>query len=228
VITQKEKISALKDWMDKTRFDPEVNRATLGEPVDKLSGRALLLASQKLIRLNRREAEPDDRDNLRFSTFLGLEDFVYDHLEKDAGRLQRKAKMKMQQRRNLDWLTPSFFTPQVKSVVIGNSLAVNVEGINPLEHLDNAHRVTKMGEGGIAGPEAVPDISRQINPSSFGFIDPLHVSESDKIGVTQFFAANTLKGKDRKLYKLVNDRSGKPVWVDHETLLQRRLKVPEH
>lgn len=228
MLTLKEKVSALKDWLDRTRFDPEVNRTTLGEPVEKLSARALLLASAKLIRLNRREVEPDDRDNLQHSSFLGLEDFIYDHLEKDAGRLQRKAAAKMQQRRDLGWLTPSFFTPQVKSVVIGNSLAVNVEGINPLEFLDNAHRVTKMGEGGIAGPEAVPDISRQINPSSFGFFDPLHVSESDKIGVTQYFTINTLKGKDRRLYKLVKNRQGKLEWVDHETLLSSRVRVPEH
>lgn len=227
LISKQEKIDALKKWLERTHLDPEVTKETLGEPLSNVSARTLLLASAKLIKINRREVEPDDRDNLKFSSFLGLEDFVGDHIEKDAGKLRRKSLPKMQQRKNLSWLTPSYFTPQIKSVVIGNSLTNNVDGINLFEHLDNAHRITKMGEGGIAGTESIPDISRQINHSSFGFFDPVHVSESDKIGVTQYAASNTLKGYDQKLYKLVKDKNGNKKWVDHETLLRSKVKIPE-
>lgn len=227
VLSKQEKIDALKKWLARTFVDPVVTNQTLGEPLSSVSARTLLLASSKLIKINKQEVEPDDRDNLRFSSFLGLEDFIKDHIEKDAGGLRKKAAQKIQQRKNLTWLTSSFFTPQIKSVVIGNSLSNNVEGINPMEHFDNAHRVTKMGEGGIASPESIPDESRQINTSSFGFFDPLHIAESDKVGVTQYLAANTLKGRDNKLYKLVKDKEGKLRWVDHETILNSRVKIPE-
>lgn len=225
--TKQEKIDALKTWLGKTYLDPVVTKQTLGEALSSVSARTLLLSSAKLIKINKQEVEPDDRDNLRYSTFLGLEDFIKDHIEKDSGGLRKKAAQKIQQRKNLSWLASSFFTPQAKSVVIGNSLSNNVEGINPMEHFDNAHRVTKMGEGGIASSDSIPKESRQINTSTFGFIDPLHIAESGNIGVTQYFTANTLKGRDNKLYKLVKDKKGDKVWVDHETLLNSRVRVPE-
>ena len=227
ILTRQEKITALKGWLAKTFVDPVVTKQTLGESLSSVSSRTLLVASGKLIGINKKEVEPDDRDNLRYSTFLGLEDFVKDHIEKDAAGLRKKAAQKIQQRKSLAWLSSSFFTPQIKSVVIGNSLSNNVDGINPMEHFDNAHRVTKMGEGGIASTDSIPDESRQINTSSFGFFDPLHIAESDKVGVTQYIAANTLKGRDNKLYKLVKDKGGKHQWVDHETLLNSRVKIPE-
>ena len=227
MLSPQEKTDALKKWLAKTFIDPVVTKQTLGEALDSVSARTLLVASAKLIKINKKEIDPDDRDNLRYSTFLGLEDFIKDHIEKDAGGLRKKAAFKAQQKKNLTWLTPSFFTGQIKSVIIGNSLSNNVDGINPMEHFDNAHRVTKMGEGGIAGSESIPKESRQINTSSFGFFDPLHIAESDKVGVTQYIAANTLKGRDNKLYKLVKDKKGALSWVDHETLLNSRVKIPE-
>lgn len=228
LLSPQEKIDAVKKWLARTYVDPTVTKATLGEALSSVSARTLLMTSAKLIKINKKEVEPDDRDSLKYSTFLGLEDYIADHIEKDSGGLRKVAAKKMQQRKNLSWLTSSFFTPQIKSVVIGNSLSNGVEGINPMEHFDNAHRVTKMGEGGIASTESVPDISRQINTSSFGFFDPLHVAESTHIGVTQYVASNTLKGRDNKLYKLVkNSKTGQNEWVDHETLLNSRVKVPE-
>lgn len=229
MITKQEKIDAVKQWLGKTYIDPEVTKQTLGEPLSSVSARTLLLASAKLIKVNKKEVEPDDRDSLKYSTFLGLEDFIGDHIEKDSGELRKKAAQKIQQKKSLVGLNPSFFTSQIKSIVIGNSLSNNVEGINPLEHIDNAHRITKMGEGGIASSDSVPAISRQVNSSSFGFFDPLHVSESDKIGVTQYIAMGTLKGRDNKLYKHVkNVKTGKHEWVDHETLLNSKILVPNN
>ena len=226
-LTRQEKIDALKKWLARTYLDPSVTKQTLGEELSSVSPRALLLSSAKLVKINKKEVEPDDRDNLRYSNFLGIEDYIGDHIEKDSGGMRKKAAMRMQQKKNLTWLTPSFFTPQIKSVIIGNSLSNNVEGINPMEHYDNAHRVTKMGEGGIVSDESIPKESRQISESSFGFYDFLHLAESTKIGVTQYVAGNTLKGKDNRLYKLVKDKTGKLKWVDHESLLNSRVKIPE-
>jgi DNA-directed RNA polymerase beta subunit len=228
IITKAEKIDKLKAWLAATRLDSEVTNTTVGVSSSSVDPKVLLAATVKLVKINKKEAEPDDRDNLRFSTFHGLEDFVAEHIEKDAGRIQKKARMKLQQKRDLSWLHPSFFTPQVRSVIIGNSLAQNVEGINPLEHFDNSHRVTKLGEGGIPSTEAVPDSSRQVNTSSFGFFDPVHISESENVGVSNYIAANVVKGKDKKLYRVMKDpRTGKLLWVDHETILHSRVKIPE-
>lgn len=228
IVTREEKIQKIKAWLAKTYIDAGVTKQTLGEGLSSVSPRTLLLSSQKLIKINRKEVPPDDRDNLKFSTFLGLEDLVHEHISKDAGGMRKKAAMKINQKRNLSWLHPSFFTPQVKSVIIGNSLTNNVEGINPMEHFDNSHRVTKMGEGGIGSEDSIPKESRQVSQSSFGFYDPLHVVEGLKIGVTQYVTANTAKGKDNKLYKyMLNNKTGKHEWVDHETLLNSKVLIPQ-
>lgn len=228
-LTKPEKIQRVKEWLSKTQLDATVVGQTLGTHASSVSTGVMLAASAKLIQVNKGAVEPDDRDNLRFSKFLGVEDFVKEHIEKDAGRLQKKAAMKMQQKKNLSWFHPGFFTPQIRSVIIGNPLTQNVDGINPLEHYDNSHRVTKMGPGGIPSPEAIPDESRQVNTSSFGFLDPLHVTESDKIGVLAHVASGVVKGRDNKLYRIMKDaKTGKLKWCSHEEVLNSRVLIPEH
>ncbi len=228
MITKAEKVEKLKEWLGKTKLDSGVLKDTLNIDYSNLDPQVLLTASAKLIKINKKEIDPDDRDNLKYSTFWGIEDFLKEHIDKDAGRLQKKAMMKAQQKKNLSWLHPSFFSPQLRSVVVGNSLAQNVEGINPMEHYDNSHRVTKLGVGGISSIEAVPDTSRQVNDSSFGFFDPLHISESNNVGVTNYITHNIVKGRDLKLYKVVQDKDGKLQWVDHEKLLNSKVGIPEH
>ena len=227
MLTKQEKASKIKQWFNNTVVDPVVVKRTLGMESPHINAQVLLEASKKLIKLNRREIEPDDRDNLRYSKFMGMEDYVEEHILKDAGRHQAKAAQKMQAKKNLSWLSPGFFTGQVRSVIIGNTLSNNVEGINPLEHFDNSHRVSKMGPGGIPSREAFPDESRQVNTSSFGFFDPVHIMESDP-GAANFINHNVAKGRDNKLYRVMKDKDGKLKWMSHEEILDKQVIVPEH
>jgi DNA-directed RNA polymerase beta subunit len=227
-MTKAEKVAAVKQVLDKTRLDPVVVKETLGIHTDRVSPQVWLAASSKLLKIQREEAEPDDRDSLKFSDFLGPEDYIAEHIDKDAGRLQKKAITKMEQKKNLDWFHPGFFTPQVRSVTVGNSLSQNAEGVNPLEIYNVSHRVTKLGEGGLPGTEAIPSTSREVNPTSFGFFDPMQNVESTAIGVVNYFCRNVIKGKDRKLYKLVKNRkTGKQEWVSHDKLLDSKVYIPE-
>ena len=228
-LTHQEKIQKLKEWFAKTRVDADVMMDTIGINTNTVSAQALLDTSAKLIKVHKGEVEPDDRDHLKHAFFMGLEDQIKEHIDKDAGKLQRKAKMKIEQKKDLSWLHSGFFSPQIRSTLIGNSLSQQMEGINPLEYHDVSHRVTKLGMGGIASSDSIPDSSRQVQESSFGFIDPYHVSESSNVGVTGYFSNNTAKGRDNKIYKLVkNNKSGKLEWVDHEVLLNSKVEIPEH
>lgn len=227
MLTGPEKVSKIKQWLNHTKLDAEIVNQTIGVNADKISPQVLLAASEKLIRINKKTAEPDDRDHLKFSRFLGLEDFMEEHIARDAGRLQQKAAFKMQTKKNLSWLTPGFFSPQLRSTIIGNSLAQNVDGINPLEHWDNSHRITKMGPGGIPSTDAIPPESRNVAPSSFGFFDPVHIMETEKIGVTNFANHNVAKGKDGKLWRVMKTKDGLK-WMDHEDILNHQVKVPEY
>jgi DNA-directed RNA polymerase beta subunit len=155
-----------------------------------------------------------------------LEDFIKENIERDAGRIQQKAAYKMQLKKNLSWLTPGFFSPQIRSTIIGNELAQNVEGVNPLEHLDNSHKTTKLGQGGIPSDNAIPDSSRNITPTSFGFLDPLHVVENTRIGVNNYVNQNVVKGKDNKLYRVIKTKHGLK-WMSHPEIVDSQVLVPE-
>lgn len=219
----------VNSWLSKAKLDNNVVSQTLNMDVDHVNPRVLLEASKKLIKINKLEVEPDNRDDIQFANFLGLEDFVKEHIEKDAGKLQQKAKMKMQQKKDLSWLHAGYFSPQIRSIVIGGSnLAQHVDGHNPIDNFDVSHKVTKLGEGGIPSVDAVPDESRQVNSTYFGFFDPFRISETKTVGVDHRFAQNVIKGRDNRLYRLVKDKDGKVVWVDHETLLKSKVEIPEH
>lgn len=226
-ITPAEKVTKIKEWLAKTSLDAEVCNQTIGMAASSVSPEVLLQASAKVLKVNRGHAEPDDRDNLKYSRFLNLEDFVKEHIDKDAGKLQQRAKQKIKQKSNLSWMTSGFFTPQVRSVIIGNALSENTEGINPMQIYDTVHKVTKMGEGGIPDPTAIPDESRNVNEASFGFIDPLHVDESEKVGVTGHFTHNVIKGHDGKLYRTMKGPDGKLKWMSHEEILNSTVGIPE-
>ena len=228
LLSKQEKIAKLKEYLDKTRVDEGVVKDTLNVNTDRINPHMLLAASTKVLKVNREEVEPDDRDNLKYSDFLGLEDFIHEHVHKDAGKLQRKAKMKMDQKKNLDWMHAGFFTPQVRSIIVGNSLSQNVEGNNPLELMSTSHRVTKMGEGGLQSTQSIPEESRAVSPSSFGLFDALQNVESTAIGVTNYLARNVIKGNDRKLYKLLkNNKTGKIEWVSHDKMLNSKVRIPD-
>ena len=144
-LTKQEKITKLKEALNNTKLDASVMGRTLGMVTTSVTPQVILASSQKLLGVFGRKVDADDRDHVVFSKFLGAEDFVKEHIEQDAGKIQLKAKMRLRQKRNLSWLHAGFFTPQVKSVFVGNQLAQNIEGVNPMEQYMLAHKVTKMG-----------------------------------------------------------------------------------
>lgn len=228
MLTKQEKVDQIKEFFGKTRMDKEVNKLTLGKEFDHINPELMLAASHKLVQINKGEIEPDDRDNLMYSKFHGLEDTLAQHIRLDAGKYQAKAKMKMDQKKNLSGIDAGFFSGQLRSAIVGNTLAQIADGGNPLEPANVASKVTKYGEGGIASESATPDSTRQISDSHFGLFDVLQLSEDNKIGVTTYISHGTRKGNDGKLYKLVLDKNDKPVWISHEQLLSSKIEIPEN
>lgn len=227
-LTKQEKIQQIKEFFDKTKIDPTVTKLTLNKEYSHITPELMKDASSKLIKIHKNEIESDDRDNLLFSKFHGLEDHMAQHISKDAGKVQLKARMKMEQKKNLSWLDAGFFSGQLRSVLVSNSLTQNAEQINPVDLLSISHKITKMGEGGISDESAIPQESHQVGDSSFGFFDPFQQSEDIKIGVTNFATQGTRKGFDNKLYKLVKDKDNKLTWQNHEVLLMSNVEIPEY
>jgi len=228
-LTKQEKITKLREYLKGVKVDASVMGRTIGQPVTNITPALLLTSSQKLLSVFSRKTPEDDRDHVVFSKFLGTEDFLKEHIEHDAGKIQLKAKMKLRQKRSLSWLHAGFFSPQIRSVFVGNSLAQNIEGVNPMEQYLLAHKVTKMGAGGITSTDSIPESSREVSESQFGIIDPVQTVEANTIGVVNFFAHGSRKGNDGKVYrKVINNKTGKEEWIDHQTFLSSTVEIPNH
>lgn len=200
----------LRQVFEKIELDPDVTKTTLGQPYNNAGPAAILRASQKLLNISRGHEEVDDRDSLAFQQMYGPEDFFTERIDKDAGQVGRKLLWKSTLRGSLKHMPSGALTPQLYSVLLRSGLGQTLEEINPFEVLDQQLRVIRTGEGGISSLDSVPMASRNVQPSHFGYIDPVRSPESESIGIDSRVTHGTMKGSDGKIYaRMINAKTGK-------------------
>lgn len=196
---QLEKIKAIADEFNKTELDEEVTQRTLGRRYKTLTPDAILDITKKLIAVNRKEAESDDRDSMFYQQVFGPEDLISERFAKDKASL-RQLLWKATAKKSLDQIPSGVFNKAINAALIGSGLGSSLEEINPAEIFDHQTRVTRLGEGGIGSIDAIPAESRSVQPSHLGLIDYLRTPESGKVGVDMRFARGAKKGDDGKIY----------------------------
>ena len=159
------------------QVDPEVTKRTLGKEYSNLSLDTLLDITKKLIRVSKKEDNPDDRDSLPFQQFYGPEDLFAERIARDKDNLRRTLLWKASQRGSLKNMPSSALNKQLHAALLHSGLGIAAEEINTAELLDKATVVTRLGEGGIPSLDSIPDEARSVQPSMFGFIDPLRTPE---------------------------------------------------
>lgn len=216
-----------REAFEKMEMDPEVTGFTLGEPATKVAPETILKAASKLLKVSRGEAETDDRDSLAYQETLGPDDLLRERIIKDSGRVGARLLWRSTLRKNLAGIPGGALDPQMKAVFFGSGLGSTLEEINPLDALDQAYRVTRMGEGGLSGTSTIPDDARAVQPSQFLFIDPIRSTESTHIGVDLRLARNTRKGSDRAMYtKLRDAKTGEEVWLPPQVMTRATIALP--
>lgn len=198
------KTKAIMDEFAKMEMDPEVTKRTLGKEYKNITPDAILDITKKLIKLNRKEIDPDDRDSMAFQSVMGPEDLIAERFVKDRANL-RQMLWKATAKKSLDHVPTGAFNKAITAALIGSGLGSSLEEINPAEIFDHQQRVTRLGEGGIGSLDAVPEESRAVQPSHLGFVDFLRTPESGKVGVDMRFARGAVKGSDGKIYTPVKD-----------------------
>ena len=207
-------------------LDPETTKATLGKGYDKLDENVLLDVTNKLLRVSRHEADPDDRDALRFQRFVGPEDLFAERVGKSRNLL-RQLLWKATAKGNLNHLPTGLFDTAFDAALMSSGLGMPLEEVNPAEIFDQGSRITRMGEGGIPSMDAVPDEARAVQPSQFGFIDFLRTPESGKVGVDLRLARAAMKGADGNIYTPVKDlRTGEIVYKTPQELADAAVAFP--
>ena len=219
--------AALKAKFEGMEIDPDVAEHTLGKNFSRLDKDAMLAATAKLLKISRGEAETDDRDQLAYQTFHGIEDLLSERIQKDRAGVRRQLLFKMTDKQSLKNMPSSALQKQLESALLESGLGLHLEQINPAEILDKQSQISRLGEGGIPSVQAVPDEARNVQSSHLGFMDPLRTPESFRAGVDVHLAYNSRKGKDGNLYsQFIDQKSGKKVWRTPQQLKKMTVAFP--
>ena len=189
----------------KMQLDPEVTSRTLGKPHTSMNLETILDITKKLVRVSRNEEPPDDRDALNYQKFVGPEDLFSERITRDKGGFRRQLLWKASGKGNLQSIPSSALNKQLLSTLLTSGLGQAIEEINPAELYDKMTGVSRLGEGGITETNSIPMETRSVQPSMFGYLDPLRTPESGKVGVESYLARGAKKGSDGKLYSQFRD-----------------------
>ena len=184
----------LREYFASTEIDKSTTEKTLGRGFVRVTPDLIMASTQKLLRVNRGEEEPDNRNAPRYKRFFGPEDQLEARLEhrniqlpvgfRIKGKIDNKKEIRsIINNRTFDDPVTRFFTE--------GSLSNATEQNNPLSILGEANKVTVLGEGGIPSERGVPEDARSLEPSSLHYNDPVQTPESSRVGITLHTAIDT-------------------------------------
>ncbi len=215
------------DAMHSATLRPDATQVTVGKPFSNVTGDALRLATEKMLKVQSGHPE-DDRDSLVFKDLRTTGDFAFDKLR----NAQRAIRMKGEKRVNTakdvrDVVKFDLFNAPLRETFTKNSAARTATQINPLEMVSSSLQTTIMGQGGIQSERSVTDEAKFVNPSHLGFLDPIHTPEGEKTGITLRLPIGLKKvGNEAKL-RLYNLRSKKMEDVSPTQFMQAKVVLPD-
>lgn len=221
-----QKKQAIAEAINRMELDPEVTARTLGVRHTNMTSAAILDTTRKLLAVSRGEQEPDDRDHMAFQTLHGPEDLLAERFGKDKS-VVRQLLWKSTYKGNLQHMQPGALTKQIHAALLHSGLSNTAEEINPAELLDAQSSVTRLGSGGIPGVNSIPETARGVQPSQFGFIDPIRVPESMRVGVDTHVTSVARKGSDGRIYAPFTDvRTGRTVYRSPQDVQDKVIAFP--
>lgn len=176
----------LVDTMATSALRPDATELTLGKKFQNVTGEALHLATNKLLKLQSGGPE-DDRDSILFKDLRSVGDFAYDYLThyETKSAIRSKINRKMFSAKDVrDVVKFDLFNDPLRRTFHENSEAELAKQINPVEMLGLAQQTTVLGPGGIQSQNAFDNMSNAkfVNPSTLGFLDPVRTPENEKSG----------------------------------------------
>lgn len=226
-LTEEEANARLKRWLDTALLDPSVTSLTLGVASNKITPEVILRSTQKMLRIQRGEESPDERDAVVFQKIVGPDDLIAEYLSKAHNNLRKFIPRVVRKNYDLNLIPTSPYDSGISDLLLGSSLAEVLEEINPTEVLDRLSRITKLGVGGIEEEQAIPDEARALHPTHMGFIDPAVAGKLSKVGVDLRIAWPVRKDDQGRLYTIFRDvRANKFVWRTPEDIATAVVAFP--
>lgn len=190
--------------------DGSVALATLGKAHTTVTPVALLDGTARLLETYNGKKPVDDADSLTFKTFHSIDDFLGERVALAARPWSTKARFALHGKDQIRGnLKPAPFSDSIKKFITTSPLAAVPTGINPIELMDHAVKVTSLGEGGIPSERAIPYDARMTHATHYGALDPVRTPESGHAGVDIRASIAAMRDDQGNLYTQVRDRSGK-------------------
>lgn len=211
-VGSEEKDAAIRNYFAHTELDPETTKLTLGSSHSSVGALTILEAMKKILSVFRGESDYDERDQIEFQKIHSVEDLLSEVISKSRD-IDQKLKLRLDKfNGNPETAGKVFqadaFTTPVRKFITGSSLSRIPAQINPMEFVDSASIITRLGEGAISSERAVPFETRGVNLSYVGVIDPIAAPESSKVGIDVHCTFGAMKGEDNEFYKeVVNCRT---------------------
>ena len=184
VETDADAADVIRASLDTTVLNGTTTKITLGESFEKVTGGALLAASNKLLGVSRGTHEVDNRDSLRFKELWTIENHIPERLQNSSRRIKTKLMNNLDRKDGVrQIITTDVFNVPVKAFFTSTSLSQQTSQVNPIDMVGGFLRTTVMGAGGIASENAVSLDAKMIDPSYLGFVDPVHTPEGQKTGI---------------------------------------------
>jgi DNA-directed RNA polymerase subunit beta' len=214
--------------MEKFKLRPESTQLTLGKPFTHVTGEALKLATEKMLKVQSGHPE-DDRDSLVFKDLRTAGDYAHDAIRNNGASIKMKTMRQVDKAKDVwDVLKFDMFNKPIKGALSSeNSAARTATQINPLEMMSSAQQTTVMGSGGIKKVQSVTSEAKFVNPSHLGFLDPLNTPEGEKTGITLRLPIGVRKDGHEAKISLYNLLSKKPELVSPGEFSNANVVLPD-
>lgn len=226
-----ERVDAIKEAYRNTQLDPNITQKTLNAKFDHVTPSALLAASNKLLRAYQEDVDFDERDSLEFKRMLGVDDFLGERVKLEARNMRRKLIDRLDRaglKPDLEKVLPrSPFSKTVHQFLSTSALANNPDQINPVEILDQAVRITSLGEGGIEDERAIPREARNLHATHLGVLDPVRTPESSRAGIDLRTTIFALRDEDGNIYTQMRDKNGRVRAVPVDVFANKIVAFPQ-
>ncbi|HBU28002.1 TPA: DNA-directed RNA polymerase subunit beta [Candidatus Uhrbacteria bacterium] len=219
------------DKVGRYKFNVRFGKSTAKEdvaPEEKriLSLNDLLEVLSEIIRLNITQDPPDDVDHLGNRRVRAVGELVQGRFRIGLARMERIVKDRMSTH-DIDTLTPARLINArpvigaVREFFMSSQLSQFLDQANPLAELEHKRRLSAMGPGGLTRERAGFEV-RDVHPTHYGRICPIHTSEGPNIGLVGHMASyariNEYGFIETPYRKVVQDSKGARVTDEIEYL----------
>lgn len=216
----------VRDILGALPMSPDVVKQKYGKAYKTLDKGLVVHALKNMGNVLSGEEEPDI-DSSRFKEFRTFDEILAERIEKSTKGIQGRIKLRMRDKSTVrEIVQPDKLSEIVSSFFNRSALSNYPSQSNPVNFVTGFTKTTVFGEGSIGNKRAVTTEDRDVDPSTFGAIDPMHTPDAGDIGAVMHVAVGAKKGEGVILASFMNPKTQARVELPHPEIYDKRIAFP--